>query len=142
MARWGTRYTFGEPIVWILHVGHAWIPAAFAMRAAALVFPSVLFTAAAHAMTAGAFATMALGVMSRAALGHTGRLLVASRTTIFSYGFVIAGGLLRVAAAFFGPPAYAVVASAAGVSWSLGFLLFAGVYFPVLTRPRVDGQPE
>jgi uncharacterized protein involved in response to NO len=29
----------------------------------------------------------------------------------------------------------------AGTLWALGYAIFAVVYFPILTRPRVDGLP-
>jgi hypothetical protein len=58
-------------------------------------------TAPLHALTAGAIGTMTLAVMTRATLGHTGRVLAAGAMTSAIYALVTAAALLRVAA----PPA-------------------------------------
>lgn len=135
MARWRTSLTLGMPIVWILHVGYAWVPLGFLLKAAADLGGWFAPTAALHALTAGAFGVMILAVASRAALGHSGRPLVLSKATVAAYWLVIAGALVRV----FVPGFEAVLA--AGALWSLGYAVFAAVYWPILTRPRVDGRP-
>src|SRR3546814_6200149 len=55
-------------------------------------------SAAIHALTAGAMASMILAVMTRATLGHTGRDLKASGTTVVIYALVNLGALIRVGA--------------------------------------------
>jgi uncharacterized protein involved in response to NO len=136
MKGWHSFKTFNMPIVWILHVGYAWVPIGYLLKATSgfgidLVPPS----AALHALTAGAIGTMILAVASRAALGHAGLPLKVSRWTVLAYLLVIAGAALRVAI----PHPHAMVL--AGALWSLGYAIFAVVYFPILTRPRVDGLP-
>ena len=75
LAGWKSFRVRGEPILWVLHVAYAWVPLALALKAAWL-FGGFDFAAKwQHALTAGAFATMILAVMTRVSLGHTGRAL-------------------------------------------------------------------
>ena len=53
-----------------------------------------------HALTAGAMGTMILAVMTRATLGHTGRVLRADKATMAIYALVSASALLRIVAAW------------------------------------------
>jgi uncharacterized protein involved in response to NO len=133
MAGWHSWKTRRMPIVWILHVGYFWVPVGFLLKAASEFAHLVPHSAALHALTAGAIGTMILAVASRAALGHAGLPLTASRWTVLAYVLVIAGAALRVAA----PHAHAMML--AGVLWSAGYTIFSVVYWPILTRPRVDG---
>jgi uncharacterized protein involved in response to NO len=135
MAGWHSLKTLGMPIVWILHVGYLWVPVGFLLKAASEFAHLVPHGAALHALTAGAAGTMILAVASRAALGHAGLPLKVSRWTVLAYLLVIAGAALRVAA----PHPHAMML--AGTLWALGYAIFAVVYFPILTRPRVDGLP-
>jgi uncharacterized protein involved in response to NO len=96
--------------------------------------------AAMHALTAGAIGTMLLGVMSRVALGHTGRPLVVSGATVAAYALLFAAASTRVSAPFL-PTLYLPLVLASGLLWSAAFALFTAAYLPILTRPRPDGRP-
>jgi uncharacterized protein involved in response to NO len=136
MIGWHSFKTLRMPIVWILHAGYVWVPIGFLLTgASAVAHDLVPHTAALHALTAGAIGTMILAVASRAALGHAGLPLKVSRWTVLAYVLVIAGAALRVAV----PHLHAMML--AGGLWALGYAIFAVVYFPILTRPRVDGLP-
>ena len=39
------------------------------------------------------------------------------------------------------PQAYVTLIVLSGVLWSLAFAIFTLVYIPILSRPRLDGQP-
>ena len=84
----------------ILHVGYAWVPIGLALLGVSILSAAVPESAAVHALTAGAMATMILAVMTRATLGHTGRELKANAATILLYLLVTLGAALRVAAPF------------------------------------------
>jgi uncharacterized protein involved in response to NO len=135
MAGWQTWRTRRFPILCVLHLGYAWVPIGFALLGLALLTDAVAPTAALHALTAGAIGVMVLGVMSRAALGHSGRPLVTPRLTVIGYLLVNLGALLRVV----WPSAGGMIAAA--LLWSAGYLLFIIDYWPILTRPRRDGRP-
>lgn len=135
--RWQGWLTWRVPLVWVLHLGYGWLILGLALNAAAQL-AAVPESAGIHALTAGTFGTMILAVMSRAALGHTGRQLLADRITTFAYVLVTAGALLRVVAPFAEAEAHLIAVG--GMLWSGGFLVFTLRYLPILTRARPDGR--
>jgi uncharacterized protein involved in response to NO len=136
-SRWHAHRTLRTPIVWVLHAGFAWLYVALALKAVWLLVHAPWAANWLHALTAGAFGTMTLAVMTRVALGHTGRELVVARVIVAAYALVIAGAALRVVA-----PAlsayYLQVLAAAGLSWAAAFAMFLVVYAPILVTPRPD----
>jgi uncharacterized protein involved in response to NO len=133
--RWRGYRTFRDPLVLVLHVGYAWVPVGLALLGLSLsgVVPR---SAAIHALTAGAMATMILAVMTRGSLGHTARELKANTATVALYLFVTAGAILRVAASL-RLIDYNWGIEIAGLAWGTAFLLFLVTYAPVLWRPRL-----
>ncbi len=139
MRFWHTAKTLDAPILWILHLAHAWLPIAFLLLGGAKIWAWPTEDAALHALTAGVIGTAIIAVMSRAGLGHTGRPLKAPPAVVAGYLCVTGAALLRVAGAIatdFLVPAFV----GAGVLWSLAFALFVVVFIPILVRPRPDGQ--
>jgi uncharacterized protein involved in response to NO len=139
-AGWRGERTLHSPILWVLHLGYAWLVAGLAMKAAAALADLLPETAALHALTVGALATMLLAVMSRAGLGHTGRPLRAHPATVGAYVLISISALLRIGAVVV-PAFYSELLTASGAIWSLAFLLFLCVYTPILILPRPDGRP-
>lgn len=128
---WHPWKTLNTPLVWVLHAAYAWIPIHLAFRAMAAmgwVSPSV----ATHALTAGAIGTMVIGMMTRTALGHTGRKLAAGKTEVACYSLVSAAAVIRVFVPLLNPSllTYAVLISAA--MWSFGFALYTVRYWGIL----------
>ena len=134
---WQTR---SEPIVWILHLGYAWLVAGLAISALAAMTGTIPTSLAYHALGAGAAATMILAVMSRAALGHTGRKLIAPPLVVWCYRLITLAALLRVFGAMLAtsPAASGLVLSVAAIAWIAAFSLFTFVYAPILAGPRVQ----
>jgi len=62
LARWQGHRTFMEPVIWILHIGYAWVPIALMLKAIWLSGAPIPPTSWLHALTTGAFSTMILGV--------------------------------------------------------------------------------
>lgn len=139
LVGWYDRRIWRVPLLWILHLGYAWIAVGFVLRGGAALnwwaqAPSL------HAFTAGAMGSLGLGIMARAALGHTGRPLQPARLTVGAFAMLQAAALLRVMGPLIEMPrvwAYA----APGLMWCGAFLLYLWVYLPILTSPRVDGKP-
>jgi len=137
---WQPWLTFGTPIVWVLHVAYAWIVVHLVLRGlAALGLPGELL--AIHALTIGAIGGMTIGMMTRTARGHTGRPLVADRFEVASYVLVALAAAIRVFGGMLLPDAYVATVIASGLCWSAAFALYAVRYWPVLSRPRLDGKP-
>jgi uncharacterized protein involved in response to NO len=136
---WGGWRTGREPLLWILHLGYAWIVVALLLKSAA-AFNLTAPTAWQHALGVGAMGTLILGVMTRVALGHTGRSLSLPRFGIVIYIAITVAGLARVLVAL-QVLDYRVGLLFAAIGWSLAFGVFTLIYWPILTQPRVDGRP-
>ena len=137
---WNPLATGRHPLLWILHVSYAWLPIGFVLvglAALGRVSPPL----ALHAFSSGAIAGLVVGMITRTALGHTGRPLVAGVGEIAMYLLVLVAGVLRV----FGPMALpdwtlTLLALSAGC-WTTAFLLYLIIYGPRLALSRVDGKP-
>jgi uncharacterized protein involved in response to NO len=137
LARWHGLATTSEPLLFVLHVAYLWLPVGYAMTALAafgLIFPA---TAALHALTMGAIGNMILAVTSRVALAHTGRSLHAPRLIVISYAILNAAVVARVLSPL-NSGLYIEMINLSALGWIVTFGIFTGVYWPVLTRPRVD----
>jgi uncharacterized protein involved in response to NO len=136
LSGWHGHRTFGMPIVWILHAAYLWLVIALALKAAWLLGGVVWAANWLHALTAGAFGTMILGVTTRVALGHTGRDLAVSPAIVAAYVLVIAGAALRILAPTLLPRFYVHSMTAAAAAWGAAFAIFLFVYAPILVTPR------
>lgn len=137
---WQPWKTLRAPLVWVLHLAYVWVPIHLLLRALS-EFGWVSSSLSAHALTVGAAGGLIIGMMTRTAKGHTGRPLRADRFDTTAYALVLLAAVVRVALPLLAPgqTLQAILASAA--LWSAGFGLYALRYWPVLTRPRIDGRP-
>jgi uncharacterized protein involved in response to NO len=139
LAGWQTRRTLGDPLVWSLHAGMTWVAIGLLLVGAGDLGGAIPARSGLHALGAGAMGSMILAVMTRVGLGHTGRPLVLPRGAVGAYALVHAGALLRVVAAALPPALATPLLLSGGLLWAGAFWLFAGVYAPILGRPRPDG---
>jgi len=141
LAQWRGLRTLQMPIVWVLHLAYLWLPVGLALKALALLAGLAFAAYYLHALAIGAAASMIMGVMTRAALGHTGRPLTVTRSIACAYGLLTAAAVVRV----FGPGLaalrYALVMVLAAGLWTAAFVLYLWVYGPMLLKPRADGKP-
>lgn len=133
---WATRKV---SLLWILHLSYMWIPIGLALIGLAQlgVLPR---TAGIHALAIGATGGLIIGMITRTALGHTGRMLVAGPIETAAYVLVQLAVLIRVLTVVAIPAAAVGGIHAAATVWSLGFLLYLWRYTPFLLRARVDGK--
>jgi uncharacterized protein involved in response to NO len=125
-----------DPLLAVLHLGYLWLPIGLLLLGLGQL-GAVPLAAAAHALGAGAFAIMILGVMSRATLGHTGRPLKVGLGTTVLYLIALASVVLRVLSALIPELGIPGLHGAAGL-WILAHLMFLAIYGPMLLKPRVD----
>lgn len=131
--------TLSHPLVWILHVAYLWIALGFALLAAAAL-ALVPTSAGWHALGVGATGGLVIGMMTRTALGHTGRPLQVGKPEVGMYVLLMAGALLRVLASLQWADVYRELLVASAVCWSAAFALYLAVYLPRLSTTRVDGN--
>lgn len=132
LARWRGLATMSEPLLWVLHLGYAWLAVGLALVAVGAVL-DLPPGAGWHALFTGAIGTMTLGVMTRATLGHSGQALHADRFTTAAYLLVGLAAASRLAAALVPGDPVAWLAAAAAL-WISAFLLFIIRYAPSLVR--------
>lgn len=136
---WRPLRTLSAPLVWILHAAYAWIVLHLVLRGlAALGWLSGSFDI--HALTVGAIGGLTLGMMTRTARGHTGRPLAADRYEIAAFLLVQVAAAVRVFGGMVSPGLYLASIQVSGLLWAAAFGLYAVRYWPVLTRPRLDGK--
>ncbi|MFO7602259.1 MAG: NnrS family protein, partial [Gammaproteobacteria bacterium] len=94
-----------------------------------------------HAFAVGGIGVMTLGMMSRVALGHTGRNVFAPPPLLgVSFVLLLAAGIARVLLPLLAPGQYLLWVGLSQTLWVLAFALFMVVFLPILWRPRVDGR--
>jgi len=135
---WNPHRTLHVPMLWILHLSYAWIAIGFLLLtlAALNIVPT---STAFHALAVGSISGLILGMMTRTALGHTGRKLTAGRAEVAIYWLIQLGALARVLATFTHLLNQSLLICAA-ICWSLAFLSYCVSYGPILFQARIDGS--
>jgi uncharacterized protein involved in response to NO len=137
---WQPLRTTSAPLVWVLHAAYAWVVVYLVLRALAewgMIAPPL----ATHALTIGVIGGMTIGMMTRTARGHSGRPLVADGFEVACYLLVQLAAIVRVFGGIALPDFYRASVVISGLCWSAAFALYAVRYWPILTRPRLDGKP-
>lgn len=140
MTAWHPLRTRKQPILWVLHVGYAWLALGLVLKGVAAFVPSWISTAPMHALAVGALSVLILGMMTRVSLGHTGRMLVVPSSIAVAYEVLVVTAVLRAVGPLVAPSAYRVLLIASGVGWMVAFAIFTLVYLPILIARRTDGK--
>lgn len=142
MRGWQSLRTSRHPILWVLHLGYAWIAVGLAFKGFGLLTEIVRWQDALHGLTAGAIGTLTLGMMSRVALGHTGRPLQVRPAITAAYILITLATVIRLCTPFAATlhPVQALT-HVAGALWAAAFIIYFVVYAPILIAPRADARP-
>ncbi|MBV0892359.1 NnrS family protein [Paracoccus sp. Z118] len=136
LSRWAGERSLPEPLLWVLHLGYAFVPLGALAMAAEILWPGILGAAGGqHLWMAGAIGLMTIAVMTRATLGHTGQPLTAGKGTAAIYLALLTAVLARLAAAVWVDQAPALY-TLAGIAWIGGYAGYAALYGPLLMRQR------
>lgn len=93
-----------------------------------------------HIFTIGGIGLMTLSMMSRVALGHTGRdIKNPSRWIGLAFVLLIASVLFRAIVPMFTAHFYMGWVMMASILWIISFAIFACIYTPILLKSRIDG---
>ena len=137
LGGWFDKTLLKNPLLWILHLGYLCIALGFLLRAAGPLTGLSPFLYV-HMLTTGGIGLLTLGMMSRVALGHTGRPLVLPGLMKLAFTFMVLAVLARVVLMAVVNKAF--VYDMAGFFWIIAFALFFIVYLPALISPRADEQ--
>lgn len=138
---WKPQRTCSEPMLLILHTGILWMLVHFGMETLnglTSLFSS--FSVSIHAFTMGALGSFAIGMMTRVALGHTGRPIQSNRVIMLMFLCVTLGTMVRVGVPFFKPSLFTASLHWASGFWTLSFLVYLIYFTPILLKPRVTGS--
>jgi len=137
---WYNAGIWNKPLLWILYLAYAAMVAGFALKSGVYLFGFSPFLAL-HAFAVGGIGMMTLGMMTRVALGHTGRSVFDPPPVLkLVFALLLAAGLVRVLPPLLVDAHYVVWVGLSQWLWIGAFLVYFLVYFPILTRPRIDGQ--
>jgi uncharacterized protein involved in response to NO len=138
-ARWAPFATWRRPILWVMHLSYAWIALGLALLACSSLELAPR-AASIHAFGVGAVGGMIIAMITRTALGHTGRPLRAGIPETLAYVLVHAGAVARLLASLAPTLGYAVLVDLSGALWSAAFLIYFCAYLPALLLSRPDGK--
>jgi uncharacterized protein involved in response to NO len=150
LIRWRPWITLRHPLLWSLHLAYLFIVLGFllaAMRYAGLTLD--LFSGFAHhyatilhSFTLGGMGLLILAMMSRVALGHTGRPLTVSGWITLGFLCVMAAYISRSWLPLLLPGTSHYLSYLLSIFfWLLAYGLFVIIYLPILCKPRADGRP-
>ena len=139
---WGWRplATIGKPILWILHLSYAWIPVGFILLGLSHLGLMTIYPAL-HVFGIGATSGLIMGMITRTALGHTGRQLTTGFIENTSYLCIQVTLIFWLIANIGNNPWFYDLLIVAGLFWATAFSLYLFKYIPLLVKPRPDGKP-
>ncbi len=134
LSRWRGLAARRDALVLVLHAGYILAALGFVAAGASALWPArIPYAVGVHVWAVGAVGVMTLAMMTRATLGHCGRALIASKTTVFAYLCVVTALAARLAMAFWSDAALPLMHVAA-CAWVLAFAAFLLAYAPMLIR--------
>lgn len=146
-VRWASLRARGNPLLWTLHAGVAWLPVALLLQTGrdlgfALTGEWLLGRAPIHALGMGYFASMLIAMVSRVTMGHSGRPLQMDRVALACFLAVQAAACARVASELVTAPAWMQRLLLGSVLlWLAAFGVWSGRLGRIYLQPRIDGRP-
>ena len=138
---WHTKGIWNKSMLWSIYIACWFISLGFLLMAVSYYSGGVK-SLAIHAFTIGGIGLMTMGMMSRVALGHTGRdVSTPPKIISYSLGILVVGGLVRVALPLVDSGNTVLWIGISQILWIAAFLIFTVTYFPILSKPRIDNQP-
>ena len=138
---WYTPGIWHKPLLWSLYLGYAALAAGSGLRTLS-IWADISPLIALHTFAYAGIGMMTLGMMSRVALGHTGRNVFEPPVILGRiFAILVIGALCRIVMPLLEPELYRWWIGLSQLAWMGAFAGFAFVYLPILTSPRVDGRP-
>ncbi len=140
LCNWHTAGLWRVPLLWSLYVSAWLINLGFFFYGLQAQYASLSILTL-HIFTIGGIGLMTLGMMSRVALGHTGRdIRKPSRWLGVVFIGLVASVLFRAIVPMFTSQFYTGWVLVAAILWTSSFAIFVWIYTPILLKPRVDGM--
>lgn len=137
---WRPWRATGIPVLFVLYVAYFWLPLGLVLKGLSS-FGFLPPSAALHAFTAGCIGSMIYGMITRVALGHSGRPIRPVPVIVLGYVLITLSAAVRVIWPVVEPGTAVTGFAASGSLWILAHVIFLVVYAPILWSPRADGRP-
>lgn len=139
LFNWHTAGIWRVPLLWSLYLSAWFINVGFLFYGLQALYSSLSILTL-HIFTIGGIGLMALSMMSRVALGHTGRdVRKPSRWIGIAFAGLVVSVLFRAIVPMFASQFYMSWMLVAAILWILSFAVFVVIYTPILLKPRTDG---
>jgi len=136
---WHTAGLWRVPLLWSLYLSAWFINAGFMMFALQAEHNNLSILTL-HLFTIGGIGLITLSMMSRVALGHTGRdIRMPSPWMKVAFFCLIASVIFRVLLPMMTGQLYMIWVLISAVCWVLAFAIYTAIYMPILLKPRADG---
>lgn len=141
LCDWNGQRVLAEPLLWILHLAWLWLTLALLIAGLTGLGAGLPATLWWHVLGTGAIGSILMGVMTRVALGHTGRALHLPRGAVLLYALISLAALARIAAILMPGAWWLPLLMLSGTAWMLAWSGYLYRFGPILLAPRPDGRP-
>ena len=139
LCNWHTVAIWQVPLLWSLYLS-AWLINFGFMFFGLQAESSNMSILTLHIFTIGGVGLVTLSMMSRVALGHTGRdIRNLSPWMRLAFVSLIISVMFRVLVPMITAQFYTTWVLIAAIFWILSFAIYVAIYLPILIRPREDG---
>ena len=139
LFNWHTAAIWRVPLLWSLYISAWFINVGFFFYGLQAIYTSISILTL-HIFTIGGVGLMTLSMMSRVALGHTGRdIKKPSRWIGLAFAGLVGSVVFRAILPEFASQFYTSWMLVAAILWILSFAIFVVIYAPILLKPRADG---
>ena len=135
LVSWKPLVVRGNALLWILYVGYASLGIGLLLAAAMQVGVDLPRALPVHTIAMAGFSVLIIGMVTRTALGHTGRPLATDRMIRVSYWLMLLAVVLRIAS-ILNASASPALLHMAGAAWIASLALYLWQFTPILIRPR------
>lgn len=140
LVGWYSKGIWQKSLLWSLYLSLCLICLGFLLFATTHFFNTSKFLAI-HAFSFGSIGLITLAMMSRVSLGHSGRdINQPSKAMGYAFSIMLLGFITRVILPLFDIFDYETLIEISQICWLTAFIIFVTIYFPILTKPRVDGK--
>lgn len=138
-SRWSPWACLTRPMLWVLQLAYAWFPVGLGLLSLAM-WGWVSISAGVHALAVGATGLLIMGMITRTARGHTGRMIQASKREVTAFGLLVFAAFARVVWPLVVPQQMTLAVMVSATAWALAFFIYAITYGPWLVQTRKDGK--
>ena len=135
LLRWRGWMVAGVPVVFVMHLGIAWLVLALGLRAAAALGTAVPAQAWLHAFTVGGMGLCMSVLMTRVVLRHTGRPVVVPGALRQAYLLLFLAATLRLVWALW--PMADLLLRASALLWIASFAIYLWLFGAMFWRPSM-----